>query len=127
MTTARQGAPGSTRVCPHCRQTILESATVCPVCRHHLRVGTRTTAGSGTEAAAVSPLRVEGTIEHPAIGEPWEYSVMVSVRGASGEEISRHVVGVGAMHAGDRRTFELSVEVFMPAGTTVRAPVGSGG
>jgi hypothetical protein len=126
MTTARQGAPGATRVCPHCRQTILESATVCPVCRHHLRVGTRTTAGTGTEAAAVSPLRVEATIQHPEVGEPWEYSVMVSVRDERGQEVSRHVVGVGAMQPNERRSFEVSVEVFMPAGTTVR-PVGSGG
>ena len=126
MATARQGAPGATRVCPHCRQTILESATVCPVCRHHLRVGTRTTAGTGTEAAAVSPLRVEATIEHPEVGEPWEYSVMVSVRDERGQEVSRHVVGVGAMQPSERRSFEVSVEVFMPVGTTVR-PVGGGG
>ena len=26
-----------TRVCPHCKATILASAAVCPSCRHHLR------------------------------------------------------------------------------------------
>ena len=30
---------GRTRVCPHCKATILESAAVCPQCKHHLRFG----------------------------------------------------------------------------------------
>jgi hypothetical protein len=126
MTTARQSAPGATRVCPHCRQTILESATVCPVCRHHLRVGTRTTAGTGAAAATLTPLRVEGTVRHPDVGEPWEYSLMVAVRNERGEEVSRHVVGVGSLNANESRTFELEVEVFTPSGRTVRAS-GNGG
>ena len=121
MTTARQSAPGATRVCPHCRQTILESATVCPVCRHHLRVGSRITAGTGAAAVALIPLRVEGTVRHPDVGEPWEYSIMVAVRNERGEEISRHVVGVGALAANERRTFDVAVEVFTPSGRTVRA------
>ena len=33
----RLGAPGKTRICPHCKTTILESANVCPSCKHHLR------------------------------------------------------------------------------------------
>jgi hypothetical protein len=110
MSTARQQAgPGTTRTCPHCRATILESASVCPACRHHLRFD------PGSAAAAVptfSPLRVEGTIKHPAVGETWEYSVLLTIRDDRGEEIARQVVGVGALHAHQQRTFTLAVDVF---------------
>jgi hypothetical protein len=119
MTTARQGAPGGTRVCPHCRQTILESAAVCPVCRHHLRVGERPTAGRAVEGPRFSPLRVEGTIE-PAGGlETWEYSVLLTVRNAQGEELSRQVMGVGGLQPHERRTFVLEVEVVGPPGAVL--------
>ena len=37
MSAARPGTAGATRVCPHCKATILESASVCPACRGHLR------------------------------------------------------------------------------------------
>jgi hypothetical protein len=30
---------GRTRVCPHCKATILESAAICPQCKHHLQFG----------------------------------------------------------------------------------------
>ncbi|HET9514557.1 MAG TPA: hypothetical protein VFO95_11575 [Gemmatimonadales bacterium] len=113
MTGIRQGVPGSTRTCPHCRTKILESASVCPACRHHLRFD------SGASARAVplvSPLKVEGTIRHPALGGPWEYSVMVSIKNERGEEIARHVVGVGALQPSEQRTFSLAVELFAPGG-----------
>jgi hypothetical protein len=57
---------------------------------------------------------VEGTIRHPAGAEPWEYSVVVSVKNEKGEEIARHVVGVGALQPTDLRTFTLAVEMFAP-------------
>lgn len=60
------------------------------------------------------PLRVEATIKHPPVGEPWEYSVMVSIRNAKGEEVDRKVVGVGALQPAEQRTFTLAVEVFKP-------------
>lgn len=66
-----------------------------------------------------SPLRVDGTIRHPAVGEPWEYSVMLSIRNDRGEEITRQVVGVGALNQGEQRTFSLAVEVFTPADATI--------
>jgi hypothetical protein len=50
-------------------------------------------------------------IRHPAEGGAWEYSVLLTVRDDEGNEIARHVVGVGARHAGEERTFNLSVEV----------------
>ena len=90
---------------------ILESANVCPVCRHHLRVDQRM---SESTHPSFSALRVEGTIRHPPAGESWEYSVMVSIRNDRGEEISRQVVGVGALNSAEQRTFTLAVEVFTP-------------
>ena len=39
MSTVRPGEPGATRQCPHCRETILESAVVCPSCGKPTRVG----------------------------------------------------------------------------------------
>jgi hypothetical protein len=59
-------------------------------------------------------LLVEGTIRHPAVGEPWEYSVVLSIRNDRGEETDRQVVGVGALNPTEGRTFTLSVEVFTP-------------
>jgi hypothetical protein len=125
MSTARPGAPGSTRKCPHCRATVLESATVCPACRHHLRFDPRQVQGAA--AASFFPLRVEGTIRHPPTGGAWEYSVMVSVRNDKGEEVGRHVVGVGALQPGEGRSFTLTVEVFTPGEPKSPNNGGSGG
>ena len=110
MTTTRGAAPGATRICPHCRAKVLESATVCPGCKHHLRFDP----GAAKSQPSSSPLRVEGTIRHPAVGEAWEYSVLVAIQNDRGEEIARHVVGVGALHPNEQRTFSLVVEVFKP-------------
>ncbi|AUI92533.1 hypothetical protein BVV10_15260 [Xanthomonas oryzae pv. oryzae] len=63
------------------------------------------------------PLKIDGTIRHPADGEPWEYTVVVVVRNGKGEEIRRHVVDVGAMHGGEERGFTLAVEA-----STVHSP-----
>jgi hypothetical protein len=111
VTPVRAGAVGATRTCPHCRQTILESAGICPACHHHLRF---VPGEEGRAPSTVSPLRVEGTIRHPREGEAWEYSIVVSVRDEKGKEIARHVTGVGVMRANDERTFSLSVELFSP-------------
>jgi len=113
VSTARTSAPGSTRTCPHCRTTILESASVCPACKKYLRFDPGVSTRAVTAPSSI-PLRVEGTIRHPADAEPWEYSVVVSVRNEKGEEIARHVVGVGALHPTDQRTFTLAVEMFAP-------------
>ena len=110
MNTARPVLPGKSRRCPHCRSDILESASICPICRHHLRFD-QTAEPSG---ARFSALHVEGTIRHPAERGPWEYSVVIAIRNQKGEEIARQVVGIGAMHGVDARTFDLSVEVYAP-------------
>ncbi len=102
------GAPGATRSCPHCRSTILESSVRCPKCQHHLRFdpGATERANQGTSALAV-----EATIKHPEGEEPWEYSVLLIVRNEKGEEVSRQIMGVGALTSGDLRSFALSVDV----------------
>jgi hypothetical protein len=116
MSSVLPGNPGATRDCPHCRETILESAAVCPACGHHLRYGAR---ADVPQVPAVTPLRVEGRIRHPADGEPWEYTVVVSIWNDRGQEIARKLIGVGAMNPDEQRTFTLSVEAVSarPKGT----------
>ena len=113
MSAQRPGMPGATRTCPHCKETILESAAVCPVCRHHLRydpAASRTTVTApGSEA--FTPLRVEGSLRNPAGGDAWEYTMVLTIRNERGEEIARKIVGVGAMQPEEQRTFSLSVEL----------------
>ena len=106
MAAPKPGMAGATRTRPHCKTTILESAVICPSCRHYLRFD-----APGDTAASSTALQVEGTIRHPAEGGAWEYSVVVSVRDDEGNELTRHVVGVGALLAGEERSFTLSVEV----------------
>jgi len=113
MSAARPGTPGATRQCPHCRETILESAGVCPACRHYLRFD------ASSEAAAepaITPLRIEGGIRHPEDGEPWEYTVVVTIRNDRGVEIARKLIGVGAMNPNEQCTFTLSVEAVTAKG-----------
>lgn len=107
----RPNTAGKTRVCPHCRATILDSASICPACHRYLRFEQR--AGQ-RPVASLSPLHVTGTIRHPQAGGPWEYSVVLTVRNEQGEEITRQVVGVGALQPLEQRSFDLSVEVFCP-------------
>ncbi|OOG45895.1 hypothetical protein [Rhodanobacter sp. C01] len=110
MTTAYPGTAGATRTCPHCRETILESAAVCPSCRHKLRFSEPTSASAAPASASV-PLRVEGSFRNPVDSEAWEYSMVLTIRNERGEEIARKLVGVGAMQPGEQRTFTLSVEM----------------
>jgi hypothetical protein len=100
---------GRTRVCPHCKATILESAAVCPGCNHHLRFGKL---AENQQRVAKSALRVEGTIKHPVGAEPCEYSVVIEVRNERGEQVTRQVVGVGALQPQEMRTFTLSVDLL---------------
>jgi predicted amidophosphoribosyltransferase len=76
MSSARPANPGKSRQCPHCKATILDSASVCPGCRHHLRFDS------------------------------------VVIRDHAGLEVTRQVVGVGALQPAEERSFSLSVEVF---------------
>ena len=114
MSNPTSGMAGATRTCPHCRETILESAGVCPACRHKLRFSDST---SESEPASV-PLRVEGSFRNPVDSGAWEYSMVLTIRDERGEEIARKLVGVGAMRPDEQRTFTLSVEMN---------PTGAGG
>ena len=103
-------SPGKTRTCPHCKATILESATVCPGCQHHLRFDP----AAQHMLPAATPLTVEGTVRHPKGADSWEYSIVLAVRNGRGEELTRQVVGVGVLAPDDVRSFSLAVELFAP-------------
>lgn len=117
MTTPRPGTPGATRTCPHCKTTILESASVCPACKHHLRFDEAAIAGAKTK---ISPLHVEGTISPPPGENAWEYSMVLSIKNERGEEIARQVIGVGALYSDEQRTFTLAVEMTEATGAKAR-------
>ena len=118
MSNIRPGSPGATRACPHCKETILESAAVCPQCKHHVRFAG---AGGGSATAAdvgetLTALKIEGSIRQPNDVAAWEYSVVVSIKNEQGKEIARKLIGVGAMAPDELRTFNLSVEIVPSKG-----------
>lgn len=115
MSNGKEAVVGATRNCPHCRARILESATVCPGCRHHLRFDPGAAARRVTSR---TPLMVEGRIRPPRDSDPWEYSVVLSIQNQKGEEVSRQVVGVGALQPDEERTFTVTVEMFTPVAPT---------
>ena len=106
------GTPGKARLCPHCKSTILQSATICPACDHSLRFDSQR---KRRAAPSFSPLRVEGTIKHPAAGEAWEYSIVLTILDGQDREITRQVVSVGVLNPTEQRTFRLGVDVFTPS------------
>ncbi len=124
MSAARQGSIGATRVCPHCKATILASASVCPACQHHLRFNPSAggpSAGGGRPAGRIA-MRIEGTIGHESVEQGCEYCVVVSITNRLGERIARHVVGVGALAPGERHGYSLSVELIPAAGAAPGGP-----
>jgi len=109
MAAAHPGGPdGATRVCPHCKSTILKSSVRCPVCQHYLSFD----ATPDDEPETVTALKVDGIIEHPDNGETWEYQVVIAICDDQGHEITRQLVGVGALGGGEKRSFQLAVEVI---------------
>lgn len=117
MSAARPGTAGSTRTCPHCKATILDSASVCPACRGHLRFDEAALQRAKT---SYSPLQVEGTITPPAGETAYEYSMVLSIRNDRGEEITRQVIGVGALFPDEQRTFSLQVEMTEATGAKAK-------
>lgn len=113
MSTSRGASIGRTRTCPHCKTTILESASICPACQHHLRFDPKAVAEKRAQAT-FSALKVEGSFRHAEGGPGWEYSVVVVVRNDRGEEVERRVVGVGALQPNEGRSVTVSVEVYKP-------------
>lgn len=106
------GAAGATRACPHCKTIILESSPVCPACRGHLRFDS----AAQTVRPSTTSLKVEGSLRQPPDGNAVEYSMLLVIRNERGEEVARHLVGVGAMRPGEGRTFTLTVETTEVAG-----------
>lgn len=107
MSSLRSGSPGATRVCPHCKATVLETATICPGCRHHLRFSTD--ASQATSDEGYCALSVDGSISHQVTTEPCEYFVVFDIRNERGEQLARQVVGVGVLQPGETRRLNVSV------------------
>ena len=108
MSVARPSQKAATRVCPHCKATVLASANICPGCQHHLRFN----AGlASDQPASLSAMRVAGTIEHQGADAQCEYCVVVSIANERGEKLARQVVGVGALQPGERHTYSFSVDL----------------
>lgn len=109
MKAIRNSAAGESRICPHCKATILKSAPSCPICQHVLRF---VPIGAGSpQHATKSPLVVEGTIEHPGDGGMLEYSVLMEIHDETGKVVSRSTMGVGALRPAETRTFSLRVQL----------------
>jgi len=109
MKVNRVSSAGESRVCPHCKATILKSSASCPLCRHNLRF-----VSIGTESRTrptTCLLLVEGTLDHPGEGDPLEYSVLVEIRDESGRLLSRQSIAVGAIDRMDKRVFSLRVQM----------------
>ena len=109
MSVVRQGALGATRVCPHCKATVLQSASICPGCHHHLRFNV---ANSEPQVKGIATMSIEGTINHRNRDEACEYCVVISITNEQGEKIARQVVGVGALGPGERHKYSFSVNVI---------------
>lgn len=108
MNTLRAGQPGATRLCPHCKATVLESASICPGCRHHLRFS----GGKQLAEESFTALSVDGTIAHRQAAEPCEYCIVLDISNERGEQVMRQVVGVGALQPGELRRLNLSVQML---------------
>lgn len=109
MKAAPVAIPGESRVCPHCKATILKSSNSCPMCRHVLRFGA--TVAVQREMQTTCPLLVEGTLAHPGEGAAREYFILLEIRDIAGKVLSRQSVGVGAVQQSEKRIFSLRVEM----------------
>jgi hypothetical protein len=110
MNIPRPGTAGATRVCPHCKATVLESAAICPGCRHHLRFNVG--ASHGVASEGYSALNIDGTIAPKETGEPCEYCVVLDIRDERGQQVMRQVVSVGVLRVGEARRVNVSVEML---------------
>jgi len=106
---ARPSALGATRICPHCKATVLESARICPGCQHHLRFNPT---DADQPVAGYSALRLDARIRHGVTTEACEYCVVLSINDERGQKVTRQVVGVGALQPDEWRSFSVSVELL---------------
>lgn len=109
MRFGRAQTVGEARSCPHCKATILKSATSCPICRHMLRADSVNF--QPRSKPTTCPLLVEGALEHPGPGDAWEYQILMEVRNDSGMLLSRQMIDVGALRTAEKRFFSLRVEM----------------
>ncbi len=109
MNIARPLVPGATRSCPHCKSTVLASASICPACQHHLRYNAPNLAAAPTGYAA---LQVEGTVRHKQPDEACEFCVVLSIANDRGEQLTRQVVSVGVLQPAEARHFSVSVNLL---------------
>jgi hypothetical protein len=114
MNARADTAVGATRVCPHCKATVLVSSAICPGCQHHLRFNA---AGTAAGTAGYPALQFEGAFRHPVAAEACEYCVVLAVTNERGEKIARQVISVGALQPAEGRSISLSVEL-----TPARSP-----
>ena len=122
MSSLRSGTPGATRVCPHCKATVLETAAICPGCRHHLRFSAEATQANAADEGYCA-LSVEGSIAHKVGSEPCEYFIVLDIRDDRGEQLARQVVGVGVLQPGELRNLHVSVGMRpVRAQSTSRSP-----
>ena len=121
MSSARPMAPGMTRNCPHCKSTVLASASICPACQHHLRFNSPATAAA---PSGYSALQVEGTVRHKQPDEPCDFCVVLSIANERGEQITRQVVGVGVLQPSESRKFSVSVNLMPARAAALKAPTG---
>src|SRR5260370_3408844 len=105
MSAVRPGTLGATRVCPHCKALVLQSASICPGCQHHLRFNP---GNAEPETRGISALRGEGTISHPVRDQQCDYSVVVSITTERGEKVPRQGVAGGALPRGHHPTHSVS-------------------
>ena len=113
MSAVRPGSLGASRICPHCKATVLQSASICPGCQHHLRFNS---GAVEADSKGIAAMRIEGTIHHAVRDEPCEYCVVVSITNERGEKVARQVVGVGALQPGERHKYSFSVDLVPPRG-----------
>jgi hypothetical protein len=99
MTDPRASAATKTRCRPHCKATILESASICPACRHYLRFDAAPRSEGGARRSA---FRDEGVIANSEPVVRWEYAVVFAIPGGEGAEVARHVVNFGARSPRER-------------------------
>jgi hypothetical protein len=111
MKLGQASTAGESRSCPHCKATILKSATSCPICRHMLRANSLSL--EPQSKLTTCPLLVEGTLQNAA-GDPLEYQVLMEVRDDAGKLLTRQVLGVGALGTSEKRVFSLRVEMSAP-------------
>ena len=111
MLGSRGTATEATRVCPHCKATVLARFSVCPGCGHHLKFNNQ----EPSESTGYQALQVEGTIKHRNANEGSEYCVVLTIENDRGQRVVRQVVNVGTLQPAESRSVRVAIEMFPAA------------